>query len=82
MTLEERLSQIRAAAKARVPPEAQAVMKRAVEEVRASGIVARVPRVGDRAPDFTLPNQGGELVALQDRLARGPVVLSFFRGRW
>jgi hypothetical protein len=82
MTLEERLAQIRAAAKARIPPEAQAVMKRAIEEVRASGILARTPKVGDRAPDFTLPNQVGELVALQDWLARGPVVLSFFRGRW
>jgi hypothetical protein len=82
MTLEERLGQIRAAAKVRVPPEAQAVMKRAIEEVRASGILARTPKVGARAPDFALPNQVGQLVALQDRLARGPVVLSFFRGRW
>ena len=82
MTLEERLSQIRAAAKARVPPETHAVMRRAVDEVRASGILDRIPRVGDRAPEFSLPNQTGKLVALQDRLARGPVVLSFFRGRW
>jgi hypothetical protein len=82
MTLEERLGQIRAAAKARIPPEAQAVMRRAVAEVRASGILAGVPGVGARAPDFILPNQAGQLVGLQDRLARGPVVLSFFRGRW
>jgi hypothetical protein len=82
MTLEERLSQIGAAAKARIPPESHAVMRRAVEEVRASGILARVPKMGDRAPDFTLPNHPGQLVALQDRLARGPVVVSFFRGRW
>jgi hypothetical protein len=82
MTLEERLGQVRAAAKARIPPEAQAVMKRAIEEVRATGIFSRVPKVGDRSPDFTLPNQVGQLVALQDRLAVGPVVLSFFRGRW
>jgi hypothetical protein len=82
MTLGERLDQIRAAARARIPPEAQAVMQRAVAEVRASGILAGVPGVGDRAPDFILPNQAGQLVALRDRLARGPVVLSFFRGRW
>ncbi len=82
MTLEERLSQIRAAAKARISPEAYAVMRRAIEEVRASGILAGVPGVGDRAPDFALANQAHQIVALQDRLARGPVVLSFFRGRW
>jgi hypothetical protein len=82
MTLEERLSQIKAAVKARIPPEIHAIMRRAVEEVRASGVLGRVPKVGDRAPNFTLPNQAGQLVALQDRLARGPVVVSFFRGRW
>lgn len=82
MTLEERLGQIRAAAKARIPPETHAIMRRAVAEVRASGILHRIPKVGDRAPEFALPNQAGQLVALQDRLTRGPVVLSFFRGRW
>jgi hypothetical protein len=82
MTLTERLSEIRAAAKTRISHEAQAIMQRAVEEVRASGILARVAKVGDRAPDFTLANEAGQLVALQDLLARGPVVLSFYRGRW
>ena len=82
MALEERLAQIRAAAKTRIPPEAQAIMHQAVEAVRASGILSRVPKVGARAPDFTLPNEAGEPVALGDLRARGPVVLSFYRGRW
>lgn len=33
---------------------------------------------GDRAPDFTLPDQDGTPVALADLLARGPVVLFFY----
>jgi peroxiredoxin Q/BCP len=35
-------------------------------------------RVGDVAPDFTLPSQGGEPVRLYDLLERGPVVLYFY----
>jgi peroxiredoxin Q/BCP len=35
-------------------------------------------RVGDIAPDFTLPDQSGQPVRLADRLARGPVVLYFY----
>jgi peroxiredoxin Q/BCP len=35
-------------------------------------------RVGDLAPDFTLPSQGGEPVKLHDLLERGPVVLYFY----
>lgn len=38
--------------------------------------------VGQRAPDFTLPDALGRPVALADLLAQGPVVLSFYRGEW
>ncbi len=34
--------------------------------------------LGDRAPDFELPNQNGELVALRDLLAKGPAVVYFY----
>ena len=33
---------------------------------------------GDRAPDFTLPDQTGETIRLGDELAVGPVVLFFY----
>ncbi len=35
-------------------------------------------KVGDRAPDFTLPDQDGTPVTLSKLLARGPVILAFF----
>jgi AhpC/TSA family protein len=82
MSLAERLDAIREMAKTRIPAEARAVMERSTEELRASGIMSRIVRVGQRAPDFTLPNAQGQPVALAALLARGPVVLSFYRGRW
>ena len=82
MTLAERLDTMRAAAKTRIPPEAQAVMQRSVDDLRASGLANRVARVGQPAPKFTLPDAAGEQVSLDGLLARGPVVLSFYRGRW
>ena len=35
-----------------------------------------------RAPDFTLPNQDGKQVTLAQELAKGPVLLIFYRGHW
>jgi peroxiredoxin Q/BCP len=35
-------------------------------------------QVGDQAPDFTLPSQSGESVALADLLGKGVVVLYFY----
>jgi len=82
MTLQEKLDAIRAASKTRIPPEAQVIMERSTADLRASGIMARVAAVGQSAPDFTLPNADGQQVALSGLRAHGPVVLSFYRGRW
>ena len=82
MSLEEKLAAIREIAKTRQPPEVRAVMQKAIEDLRASGIVDRVAKVGAPAPDVTLPNVAGQPVSLAALRARGPVVLSFYRGRW
>jgi len=82
MSLQEKLDTIREMAKARIPPEARAIMERSIGDLLAGGIMNRVARVGRAAPDFTLPNADGRPVDLKDLLARGPLVLSFYRGRW
>jgi hypothetical protein len=82
MTLQEQLDKLREASKTRIPAEARAIMERSVADLRASGIMSRIAKVGQPAPDFTLPNAGGRQVSLTELRARGPVVLSFYRGRW
>ena len=82
MGLQDKLDTIREGSKTRVPPEVRAVMQRNIEELRASGIMDRVARIGQPAPDFTLPNTAGRSVSLAELRARGLVVLSFYRGRW
>jgi hypothetical protein len=82
MTLQEKLDTMREASKTRIPPETRAIMQRSVAELRASGIMDRVARIGQPAPDFSLPNGAGRPVGLTELRARGPVVLSFYRGRW
>jgi len=82
MSLQEKLDAMREMSKTRIPPEARAVMERSIEDLRASGIMNRVVRVGQTAPDFTLPDADHRSVSLSALRARGPVVLSFYRGRW
>ncbi len=82
MTLQEQLDKLREASKARIPAEAREIMARSVEDLRASGIMSRITKVGQPAPDFTLPNAGGRQVSLAELRARDSVVLSFYRGRW
>lgn len=77
-----RLAEIRAEKEAARPAAATAIMAAGTEALRASGILDRLPRVGDRAPLFARPSVAGPTVRLKTLLKRGPVVLSFFRGRW
>jgi cytochrome oxidase Cu insertion factor (SCO1/SenC/PrrC family) len=39
-------------------------------------------KVGDKAPDFALPNGDGKLVSLSELVSKGPVVIVFYRGFW
>lgn len=63
-------------------PEVNAGRRAAVDAVAALGIASAAIAVGDRAPDFELPDMTGEPVRLSDLLETGPVVVSFYRGGW
>lgn len=43
---------------------------------------AQAPRVGKKAPAFSLPDQDGKQVALADLLSPNGAVLIFYRGFW
>lgn len=82
MNLEEKMAAVREASGKRLPPEVQATMKSATIRLRESGILDRVVKPGAVAPDFTLDDETGTPVALAALLAKGPVVVSIFRGFW
>jgi hypothetical protein len=43
---------------------------------------ASPPKVGERAPDFSLPTAAGSTIALKDFAGKSKVVLVFYRGYW
>ncbi|MEM7582296.1 MAG: hypothetical protein AAF560_02865 [Acidobacteriota bacterium] len=82
MGLKERLDALREGSKQRIPQETLAEMHRATEELRDSGILDGVAKVGDTLPEFSLANTHGEPVSSAALLAQGPLVVSFYRGHW
>ena len=82
MSLAEILDRARSAAEAKRPPEVVAEMHRAVDEVRASGALDRILKVGDPMPAFRLPNQDGREIDSASFLARGPLIVTVYRGKW
>lgn len=82
MTLREQLDAQRAQSRERMPAELRALMDQGTEALRQSGLVNRSLNVGDVMPAFTLPNATGQIVRSADLLAKGPLVVSFYRGGW
>jgi hypothetical protein len=82
MSLKEELQSLRARAEAKRAPEVVAAMRRAVDELRASGAPARVLKPGTPAPQFALPDAEENIVDSIELLERGPLVVTFYRGRW
>ena len=39
-------------------------------------------KIGQKAPDFELPNAEGKSIVLKSLLEKGPVVITFYRGNW
>ncbi len=66
---------------AKMTPEQLATIAHA-----ADSLDKRLPdpglKVGEKAPDFNLPDAFGRKVKLYDLLEQGPVVLVFYRGAW
>jgi hypothetical protein len=82
MTLQQKLDARREAGQANYGEETAALMARGIRELRESGILETALRVSQKAPDFSLANQHGEIIRAGDLLAKGPLVLTFYRGVW
>ena len=82
MSLKNKLNKLKESFKTKAPQEAQEIMHRATEDLKNSGIMDHVVKIGDKAPDFTLKDTEGREVSLSTLLGDGPVVLTFYRGKW
>lgn len=87
MALQDHLDQFKADLEAGrlpfKPTRAQLeVMERSTKALIASGQAGRALQAGDRAPEFQLKDSEGRDVSSHQLLARGPLVLSFYRGVW
>ncbi|HEX9856405.1 MAG TPA: peroxiredoxin-like family protein [Acidimicrobiia bacterium] len=82
MTLAQELAARLEQARANPDPERSAVYAKAAEALAAADVEENALRAGDVAPMFTLPDAFGNDVSLEEVLAHGPAIVSFYRGAW
>ncbi len=62
--------------------ETRAAYDEFLERLDAGQVAAQACQPGDPMPGFVLPNAEGRLVESGELLAKGPLVVTFFRGGW
>jgi len=82
MALHQTLQRIKSASRAKNPAEVAAVMTRAAEQLHDSGILEQTLATGKPAPRFELPDSLGINYNSIELLAKGPLILQFYRGSW
>jgi hypothetical protein len=82
MSLTEQLNDLKQQLGQEVPHEILKEIGQFVQGLSQSGIEKTSCQAGDKAPSFALPNVTGQMVSSEALLARGPLVLSFYRGIW
>jgi peroxiredoxin len=87
MTLQDRLDAFKANFEGgklgfRPTPDILDTMHRGTAELIASGQALNSKKAGDKAPEFTLKDSDGNPISSASLLAKGPVVVSFYRGVW
>ena len=80
--LEEELSRQREMRANTQPEEDRLIGDKANADLVSQQINARARKIGDVAPDFSLPDARGHQVTLSQLRSAGPVILSFYRGAW
>ena len=81
-TFAEQRDEFNARLAEQAPAEVLEGFGRVIADQAAVDYAAGAPKVGERAPDFTLCDQLGRQVSLGGELDHGPVVLIFYRGEW
>ncbi len=82
MSLEKSIREFNQEFMKQVPDEVATVMQCATQRLHDSGIEAKALKVGDKIPSFSLPNAYGKKVSSDLLLAKGPLVINFYRGEW
>ncbi|MGY5450338.1 peroxiredoxin-like family protein [Agarivorans sp. MS3-6] len=82
MSLQTEIADYIASFVQKAPLDVQKLMKQATKNLAESEIAKKAPQAGQVLPNFTLANQTGEQVSLSSLLAKGPLIITFYRGGW
>lgn len=80
--LEQQINELNENLAKQLPTEVLEVFGKSIQDLKAKNMEDSSISVGDKFPDFSLPNASDKTVALKELLQNGKVIIAFFRGSW
>jgi len=81
-SLKEQIAELNEEKVGQIPKDILDTMQSVTAGLKATNLEENSVKIGDRAPEFTLPDHTGVPRSLADYLHDKPVVVSFYRGGW
>lgn len=81
-TLKEKLDEHKKQFLTKVTDEILAIVGAAGSALAETVPNRKTPKAGDKLPGFSLVGSAGTMVGSDELLAKGPLVVTFFRGMW
>lgn len=65
-----------------LPKEVLQAFEKSIEELKTLNLEENSLKVGDKMPEFFLPNTMGQMISSVEILKKGKMILAFYRGNW
>ncbi|WP_164112269.1 MULTISPECIES: peroxiredoxin-like family protein [Sphingobacterium] len=80
--LEQQINELNENLANQLPTEILEVFGKSIQDLKGRNIEDGSFHLGDKFPDFSLPNTNDKKIALKELLENGKVIIAFFRGNW
>lgn len=81
-SLEDQLKDFKKNWSSKVDQSVSATFQKGIDELIEANFIANAVKKGDKAPNFSLMDASGKAVSLEEKLKKGRVILTWYRGGW
>lgn len=80
--LAKQIEQLNQELSSQLPQEIMEAFGKSIDDLKTKGIDKKSIQIGDKMPEFSLPNAVGNRISSGEILRNGKIILAFYRGSW
>ncbi|MDN5422440.1 MAG: AhpC/TSA family protein [Chryseobacterium sp.] len=81
-SLAQQIDKLNHTLSSQLPIEVLQAFQKSIEELKTSNLEKNSLKIGDKMPEFSLPNTVGQMISSREILKKEKMILTFYRGNW